>query len=1257
MRIERRFTTRKGGAYSGIRFVKRTSEIRNPDGTLVFQHRDITVPEAWSQVATDILAQKYFRKATVPQVEGLDEARFHYSGAKAKDNFVGKAVAPPADGHEPVLGQETDCRQVFHRLAGCWTWWGEKFGYFDGKDDARAFYDEISYMLAAQIAAPNSPQWFNTGLYWSYGIEGPPQGHRYVDPKTHKLKKASNAYEHPQPHACFIQSVTDDLVNDGGIMDLWTREARLFKYGSGTGSNFSALRGSNEPLSGGGRSSGLMSFLKIGDRAAGAIKSGGTTRRAAKMVCLDIDHPDVEEFITWKVTEEQKVAALVAGSRTIHKHLSAMVDAAWQTDARGAAEAEACLDADPRSNKSLRRAIHAARAAFVPDQLVRKALQAIGQGLRDLNLHEWDTNWDSEAYLTVSGQNSNNSVRVPNSYLDAVEKGEDWELIRRKDGKVARKLAARELWDKICYSAWGVADPGLQFDTTINEWHTCPEDGRINASNPCSEYMFLDDTACNLASINLIHFECHGESNAELFDNRYGAEAAEPAPSQPAFEFQTELFEHAVRLWTLVLEISVLMASFPSENIAQKSFDYRTLGLGYANLGTLLMRQGVPYDSPQGRAICAAITAVLGGRSYATSAELAAELGTFARYDANTEAMLRVIRNHRRAAYTAADGDYEELSVVPCGIDSAHCPSPLLQSARAAWDAALALGEQHGFRNAQTTVLAPTGTIGLVMDCDTTGIEPDFALVKFKKLAGGGYFKIVNQSIAPALSKLGYEDAQVAEILAYAKGHGTLRGAPVINHEALRARGFSSGALDKIEAQLQAAFDLSFAFSVWNLGEDFCVQELGLDREAVRDPQFDLLKAIGFSDEEIRAANDYCCGTMTIEGAPHLRAEHLSVFDCANKCGRKGERFISYSAHIGMMAAAQPFLSGAISKTINMPGEATVEDVSTAYLESWKHMLKAVALYRDGSKLSQPLSSLALDELGITAEDAGISEDLGTDTSSVQELAGNIRPDVARVAAAAASNVLQSEYRAPGRHHLPYRRLGYTQKAVVGGHNVYLRTGNYEDGTIGEIFLDMHREGAAFRSLMNCFAIAISLGLQHGVPLEEYVDAFVFTRFEPSGIVAGHDKIKFSTSIIDYVFRELAISYLDRDDLAHVKEEVRQETATEAEPYQPPSVSPSDEDAAGGADGEDGGPPPPAGGCESRANTEDGEPILRLEPARRPRSAVHAGEAAAAQDRLIVEARIKGYEGDPCMECQQFTMVRNGTCLKCMNCGATSGCS
>ncbi len=1989
MRIERKFTRSGQSPYEGMKFVKRSSEIRNPDGSTVFKLDNIEVPEWWSQLAVDILAQKYFRKAGVPQI-GPD----------------GKVLTGPEG--KPVLGGERDARQVFERLAGCWTHWGRNYGYFKTAEDAAAFHDEICYMLARQMAAPNSPQWFNTGLHYAYGLTGPAQGHYYVDPKTREVVKATNAFEHPQPHACFIQSIEDDLVNENGIMDLWVREARLFKYGSGTGTNFSKLRGDGEPLSGGGRSSGLMSFLKIGDRAAGAIKSGGTTRRAAKMVCLDLDHPDVEEFIDWKVIEEQKVAAMVTGSKICAQRLNAVLKACHMVGGDGQVKVEI----DPKKNPALREAINAARRDHVPDAYIQRMFAYAQQGFTHFVFHEYDTNWDGKAYQTVSGQNSNNSIRIPNEFFEVLEKDGDWPLRRRTDGKVCKVVKARELWDKIAWAAWICADPGTQYDTTINEWHTCPEDGRINASNPCSEYMFLDDTACLAGDVRiatrdgvvpvaeLFHRQQRGEtifiktelvsetatdhrqlayrpativktghkrvyrvilstgqelrltedhkvlteegwkevrkllinhdaiemqresapidfsegdpsrqddalflgwllgdgvftleSGAHLVfgpediyarerlseyfqklhqrlagsargsisvheqsngvaqigttaaaviehllacgmtpatatDKRvpktiFTASKAEQAAfigalfsadgcvstdtlgktsllsvhlasssrellrdvqvlladfgirsyigwyhpasrknaqgqlrldgyqaykfchligfplsprkqkeamavaenawpgnvnegrrarvidiveegieevydvSEPVTHsliaeglivhncnlaslnlaqfftpdgrFDLESFRHAVRLWTIVLEISVLMASFPSRAIAEKSYTFRTLGLGYANLGTILMRQGIPYDSPQALAICGAITAIMTGEAYGTSAEMAAELWPFPGYAKNREHMLRVIRNHRRAAYNAPSEEYEGLSVKPMGIQPEHCPPDLLLAARRAWDRALELGTAYGFRNAQVTCIAPTGTIGLVMDCDTTGIEPDFALVKFKKLAGGGYFKIINQSLPPALTTLGYTTAQIQDIVHYCMGRQTLKGAPFINHETLKEKGFDDAALERLEHSLKQAFEIQFAFNKFVLGEEFCREKLGFTDEQLNEPHFNMLKALGFTQEEVAAANDYCCGTMTVEGAPHLKAEHLPVFDCANRCGRIGQRYIPVEAHIRMMAAAQPFISGAISKcvtgdtlvttaeglirigqlyrqeqpdtfrdhhmivasldgthktdafyyggirpvrevvlrsghritgtpnhrllvaangglawrrldeiqegdfvaqhygadlwasfpapldgftpskaygsqkavrlpiemteelafllgayvaeghivrstwtititnsveavldrvavawrsifgvepqvirqqnrcprvavasktlveffaylgcgdesstkripdavlrspkpmvlaflqglfldaypawegtspkfgiclnaprllddlqavltnlgivhsriskwntqyaksydevyvcgeealrlirlvpffepakaarsaellasaphqstadvvpgiaprelyelipegksgrhgygwrsefsflcdprtthvsrttlariarvpgvqlpawlhtvlrdglhfspvvqvadagerevfdlsvpetrafigngivnhnTINMPADATVEDVKAAYLLAWRSMVKAVALYRDGSKLSQPLN--ASSDSGKTVEPSA---------------------DVLSAAEKMTERVLVRYRYLAKRRPLPARRNGYTQKAIVGGHKIYLRTGEYEDGTLGEIFLDMHKEGAAFRSLMNCFAIAISLGLQHGVPLEEFVEAFVFTRFEPNGPVKLNDRIKMATSIIDYIFRELAVTYLDRYDLAQVQpEDLRMDsvkkddqdpecTDEEADIQALQSASiiadkfPSRHDAGNGAKGNGQG---------------NGHAVAHHVEITRESLTV-----MAVRDT----ARLKGYEGDPCPECKQFTMVRNGTCLKCVNCGATSGCS
>jgi len=1227
MHIARRFTTASHDPYEGIAFRIATSEIRNPDGSVVFAAEGVEVPAEWSQVACDILAQKYLRKAGVPAVlkpvkeDGVPE--WLWRRAPDADKL---ALLPQAE----RSGSETSAKQCFDRLAGTWTYWGWKGGYFDTADDAWAFFDELRAMLARQMGAPNSPQWFNTGLHWAYGIDGPAQGHFYADYRTGKVKASESAYEHPQPHACFIQSVADDLVNEGGIMDLWVREARLFKYGSGTGSNFSRLRGDGERLSGGGRSSGLMSFLKIGDRAAGAIKSGGTTRRAAKMVIVDTDHPDIEDFIDWKVIEEQKVAALVAGSRLCNKHLNLVMAACRE-------EAEDPFD--PAKNPALKREIRAARRAMVSENYIQRVIQLARQGHETIDFRTYDTDWDSEAYLTVAGQNSNNTVRITNGFLGAVAAGGDWQLTRRTDGKAAKTVPARALWDKIAYAAWASADPGVQFDTTINDWHTCPEGGRINASNPCSEYMFLDDTACNLASLNLMTFR--GEDGFEVAN-----------------------FRHATQLWTVVLEVSVMMAQFPSREIARLSYAYRTLGLGYANLGGLLMSMGIPYDSDEGRAIAAAITALLTGTTYATSAEMAAELGPFPSHAKNRATMLRVIRNHRRAAHGESDG-YEALSVRPVALDIGNCPDrALTEAAGAAWDAALALGEKHGFRNAQTTVIAPTGTIGLVMDCDTTGIEPDFALVKFKKLAGGGYFKIINRMVPDALMTLGYEDAEIASIERYALGRGTLWGAPAINHETLAEKGFDHASLTAIEGALASAFDIKFAFNKWTLGETFCTEKLGIAPAALADPGFDLLAALGFSRGDIEAANTYCCGAMTLEGAPHLKAEHLAVFDCANPCGRLGKRCLSVDSHIRMMAAAQPFITGAISKTINMQNAATVEECKDAYMLSWRLGLKATALYRDGSKLSQPLASNLF----------GDDDEADDRAADLYERAPGER--VPLVAERIVERVIERVVSRAERRRLSNRRKGYTQKAIVGGHKVYLRTGEYEDGKLAELFIDMHKEGSAFRSLMNNFAISISLGLQYGVPLDEFVEAFTFTRFEPSGIVEGNDAIKMATSILDYIFRELAVSYLDRNDLAHVEpadlmpDTIGKGVSAESNLRE----IDDDEGATVGAEVAaimqkvasngyvrnrltvlHGGKPSTA---TARGSSESVEVPLYSAGALAVETETVA-VAIAADPRLeaIRVARMKGYEGDSCGECGNFTLLRNGTCLKCDTCGSTSGCS
>ncbi|MCX2726903.1 vitamin B12-dependent ribonucleotide reductase [Thermomicrobium sp. 4228-Ro] len=1462
-----RFYTRPGeDPYASVRWTRRASRITNPDGTVVFEMTDAEVPEHWSQVATDIVVSKYFRKAGVPQYDENGQ--------------------PILDEHgNPVLGPERSVRQVIRRLVGCWRDWGERYGYFATPEDAQAFEDELAYMLLHQIGAPNSPQWFNTGLYWAYGITGPAQGHWYVDPETGELRQSPDAYSHPSAHACFIQSVEDDLVNPGGIFDLVLREARVFKYGAGSGTNFSKIRAEGEPLSGGGTSSGLMSFLKVFDRAAGAIKSGGTTRRAAKMVVVDIDHPDIEQFIRWKAEEEKKVAALVAAG--------------------------------------------------------------------------YSADFNGEAYATVSGQNSNNSVRVPDEFIQAVLEDREWHLRWRTDGRIAKTVRARDLWRLIAEAAWQCADPGIQYDTTINDWHTCPASGRINASNPCvtgdtliattqgyrriadlvgqtveiiagdgqpslvtrvfptgtkpvyrlhtragytldltadhrvwtvnrgdvpaielrpgdrvqlrgagfgtrsldpavaeiiglavgdgcltgsqghlfitvgkdeqalaaalattlndftaaaedgrarrakrvietpttlrvgtsalpvrtlvsryavldqgaaakrftdevftldrdsqaallrglftadgtvadygeksqyislestsltllqqvqllllsfgiksklyrnrslgglnrmpggtyerqpvhslrisrssrvrfaqeigfmpespkaaklaalndrvgvyqerledevvgleylgeqpvfdlteprtqhfvangivvhncSEYMFLDDTACNLASLNLLKF----------YDPKTG-------------RFDIAAFRHAVRLWTIVLEITVLMAQYPSREIAWNSYRFRTLGLGYANLGSLLMTMGLPYDSDEARAVAAAITAIMTGEAYATSAEMAAVLGPFPAFPENREHMLRVIRNHRRAAYDAHPEEYEGLHIAPQGLDPTHCPPDLLRAARQAWDRALELGERYGYRNAQATLLAPTGTIGLLMDCDTTGIEPDFALVKFKKLAGGGYFKIVNRSVAPALERLGYAPEQIEDILRYVLGTLSFEGAPHINRETLRARGFTDDDLARIEAALPGVFELRHAFSPYVLGEA-AMRRLGFTPEQWSQPGFDLLTALGFTPQQIEEANDVICGWQTVEGAPHLKPEHLPVFDCANKCGKHGTRFIHYMGHIRMMAAVQPFLSGAISKTINMPHEVTVEDVANAYFEGWRLGLKALAIYRDGSKLSQPLATRSSDDRGKKGEG---TEPAGEPEKQVQVV------------------VVER----PRRRPLPAKRRGITYEGRIGGQKVYLRTGEYEDGTLGEIFVDVAKEGAAFRSLMNCFAIAVSKGLQYGVPLEEFVDTFTFQRFEPQGMVEGHPNIKMATSIIDYIFRVLGYEYLGRTDLVQVPPEDQGNRSPAANLTRPEVAS-----ATAQPEGASQPTEQPAHAAselpQSRANGQ-----AELAAALATVAAAANGAARPSVLRDALDEQLSQLMGDApfCDVCGHLT-VRNGSCYKCLNCGNSLGCS
>jgi ribonucleoside-diphosphate reductase alpha chain len=1069
IKVKRVYTTPGIDPYSTIEWDRRSSKISNPDGSTVFELKNLEVPRSWSQLATDILASKYCRKAGVPET-----------------------------------GHEVSARQVVTRLARTLRRVGEEAGgYFADVEDADAFEAELTYMLVTQIGAFNSPVWFNCGLAQEYGITGRAVGNWAWNAVAGRIEETTDAYSRPQLSACFIQSVADDLMD---IADLVKREMRIFKFGSGTGTNFSRIRAEGEKLSSGGTSSGLMSFLEIYDKSAGAIKSGGTTRRAAKMVCLDMDHPDIERFVDWKMNEEQKARVLIE-----HGGLP--------------------------------------------------------------------SDFNGEAYHTVSGQNSNNSVRVSDDFMRAVETGADWNTTWRSNGKVARTLKASGLWDKVAQAAWRCADPGVQFDTTINKWHTCPNTDRIHASNPCSEYMFLDDSACNLASLNLTKF------------------------LSPEGMFDVARYRHAIDVFFAAQEIVVEFASYPNQQIGQNSHDYRPLGLGYANLGTLLMLQGIPYDSDRGRGIAAALTAILTGHAYRQSAELARGKGPFAGYEKNREPFLKVMRMHRDAAYAIRGED---------------CPQNLLKAAREDWDDAVAHGEAHGYRNAQATVLAPTGTIGLLMDCDTTGVEPDFALVKFKKLAGGGYFKIVNESVPEALRRLGYSADQAQAIVAYVMGTNTLKSDAPVCEKALLEKGLTAEEIARVEAQLPRVFELKHAFTSFTLGEA-ALKRLGLKADQ------DLLSGLGFTDAQIDQSNDVLCGRMTIEGAPGLREEHLPIFDCANKCGKIGQRFIHWSGHIRMMGAVQPFISGAISKTINMPGEATVEDIKQAYFESWKLGLKAVALYRDGSKASQPLSSKSADKekkRDAAEIEAEIERRVKEALAQAQLLQGQQLPATvaAPVSPTAASQSLK-------RFRLPRKRTGFTQEARIAGQKVYLRTGEYADGTLGEIFVDLAKEGAAFRSMMNCFAIAVSLGLQYGVPLKEFIDVFTFSRFEPQGPV-DHPNIKMCTSIVDYLFRVLALEYLGQDEFAQVKPaegDTRHRRATDF-------IRKVESAAAAAA------APAVAGQAPVQVNVVN---VVSGNP-----------EASALSEHL---GKMMG-DAPFCNLCGHTT-VRNGVCYKCLNCGNTLGCS
>ena len=1165
LKIKRVFTKDKLDRYQGITFEKRSSKLVNPDGSVITEIEGIEVPSFWSQIATDILAQKYLRKRGVPQKDQNGNYILDQEG-------------------KIVLGGEKSAREAVDRLAHTWRWWGEKYGYFDSVDDANAFEDEIAYMLIHQIASPNSPQWFNTGLALIYNITGNPQGHWFVDPDTKELKQSEDAYTRAQAHACFILSIKDDLVNEGGIFQTLVNEARIFKYGSGSGINFSPIRSVGEPLSGGGSSSGLMSFLKIFDSSAGSIKSGGTTRRAAKMVCLNMDHPEIEDFIEWKVKEERKVLSLVAGSHIAYNFLTKIMRSAYENGL------------DPRKNTELKRLIKEARANNIPENYIKRVIMLVENGVKpdEFTFERYNTDFRSEAYGTVSGQNSNNSVRVTNEFFYKLLNDEYWDLKNRTDGSVSKTVKARSLWGKVVQAAWECADPGVQYDTTINEWHTCPNDGRINASNPCSEYMFLDDTACNLASLNLLSFY---DSETNRFD--------------------VEKYKHAIRLWTIVLEITVLMSHLPSKEVALNTYLYRTLGLGYGNLGALLMQMGIPYESEEGYAMTAVITAILGGESYATSAEMAKYLGPFERFHANKENMLRVIRNHRRAIYGAPDDEYEGLSIRPMRINYELAPNYILDEARNSWDEALELGTLYGYRNAQTTLIAPTGTIGLQMDFDTTGIEPDYALVKFKKLVGGGYLKIVNQSVRPSLKRLGYNDRQIDDIEKYILGHLSFDGCPYINTETLLGKGFDLDKIREIEQKLRYADSLDNLFSVQSIGFEY-LQRLSISRELLDDKNFDLLKYLGFTDQEVEEAEKYIFGSATIEGAPHIKEEHLKVFDCANKCGKYGKRFVSPVGHIKQMAAAQSFLSGAISKTVNLPEDATIRDVEEIYMMGWKLMLKAVALYRDNSKLSQPLTTGSQDRFSALFEDK-IPHDVGEETQK----------DSVQV-----SLETSSDKNRPVRKKLPPERYSITHKFNVAGHKGYLTVGLFEDGSPGEIFINMSTAGSFLAGIMDALAISLSLNLQYGVPLETLIRNLSNLRFEPSG-VTSNPEIPIVKSITDYIAKWLALKFLPPElaKLYHNHELVDKSYSEGGSNHK--LKLPTNDNAP----------------AVSNQTVELLKPNLEQELDDSQQMGI---DSTVDTIRRAVSL---GFTGEVCKNCGSLRMKKSGSCSVCIECGMTTGCS
>lgn len=986
IRVKRTFSTEGVHPFDEVTWERRSASIKGGGGEVIFEQTDVEVPSEWSQLATNVVVSKYFYGS-------IDNGE-----------------------------REDSVKKLIHRVTRTIADWAKGDGLLSDAD-AEVFYEELTWLCLHQYGAFNSPVWFNVGLFHEYGVAGG-SGNYHYQTATGQVARTERGYEYPQASACFIQSVDDNMES---IMDLAKAEAMLFKFGSGTGTDLSTLRSSRERLAGGGTPSGPLSFMRVYDQVAAVVKSGGKTRRAAKMQSLRCDHPDIKEFIECKTIEEKKAWALIEEG--------------------------------------------------------------------------YDGNYNGDAYGSVMFQNANLSVRLTDEFMQAALDDAEWQTYEVTTGNPSEKFAAKELLDLIAEGTRICGDPGVQYHSTVNRWHTCPGSGPINASNPCSEYMFLDDSACNLASLNLMKFRLEDDT------------------------FDVERFSRAVRLFIIAQEVLVDHASYPTGLICRNSHRYRPLGLGYANLGSLLMSLGLPYASDAGRALAGSITAAMTGTAYEVSAELAGALGTFEGFQENAQSMLNVIQMHR--------------SMVDA-ISTELCPKHLLTAATECWDRALEAGRRYGFRNAQVTVLAPTGTIGFMMDCDTTGVEPDIALVKYKLLAGGGVFKIVNRTVPQSLARVGYSPSEVAEIVEYIE------------------------------------------------------------------------------------QNDM------IEGAPSLREDDLPVFDCAFKPAN-GHRCIHHMDHIHMMAAVQPFLSGAISKTVNMPKESTLEEIRQVYQEGWRLGLKAVAIYRDGSKRSQPVN---------TTKDAGVK--------------------VEKVAATVDMKALEEAMRRPHRNRLPDTRESITHKFDVAGHEGYLTVGLFDDGAPGEVFITMAKEGSTVGGMMDAFATAISLCLQYGVPLDGLVKKFSHQRFEPSGMTTNRD-IPFAKSIVDYVFRWLGLRFLADFRQANLPQRPGGNTpaeapgSSEAAPEVVTEDATSDPSRAGAAsDTEVDGP---VGALSSAANTApaakvDRKPIAvgtRLTSGRLARAATGVGR---------VDQQFSHFQEDapPCDNCGSIT-VRNGNCYKCYNCGNSLGCS